>query len=83
MGQTFSVRKCLRLASMSAKSIEFLCKMFAAVPERTKDKLEPILGKKLMRYASGNFCDFERQKQKGSTAADYNAGDDNDAIPEY
>ena len=54
--------------------------MFAAVPERTKDELEPILGKKLMGYASGNFSDFERQKQKGSTATDYNAVDENDEV---
>ena len=28
------------------------------------DELEPILGKKFMGYASGNFSDFESQKQK-------------------
>ena len=62
------------------KSYELLCKMFSAVPERTKEELEPILGKKLMGYASGKFSDFERQKQKGSTAIDYNAVDENDEI---
>ena len=31
-----------------------------------------------MRYASVNFSDFERQKQKGSTVTDYNAVDEND-----
>ena len=31
-----------------------------------------------MGYASGNFSDFERQKQKGSTATDYKAVDEND-----
>ena len=46
--QTFSVLKCVRLARMSEKSYEFLCKMFAAVPERTKEELEPILVKKFM-----------------------------------
>ena len=51
--------------------------MFSAVPERTKEELEPILGKKFMGYASGNFSDFERQKQKGSTVTDYNAVDEN------
>ena len=33
-----------------------------------------------MGYASVNFSDFERQKQKGSTATDYNAVDENDEI---
>ena len=33
-----------------------------------------------MGYVSGNFSDFERQKQKGSKATDYNAVDENDEI---
>ena len=48
--------------------------------ERTKKELESILGKNFMGYASGNFSDFERQKQKGSTVADYNAVDENDEV---
>ena len=31
-----------------------------------------------MGYASGNFSDFERHKQRGSTATDYNAVDKKD-----
>ena len=54
--------------------------MFAAVPERTKEELEPIMGKKFLGYPSWNLSDFERQKQKGSTATDYNAVDKNDEI---
>ena len=54
--------------------------MFAAIPLRTKEELESLLGTKFMRYASGNISDFERQKQKGSTATDYNAVDENDEI---
>ena len=61
--QAFSVPKCVRLARMSEKSYELLCKFFSAVTERTKEELELILGTKFMGYASGNFCDFERQKQ--------------------
>ena len=76
--QAFSVPKCVRLARMSEKSYELLCKMFSAVPERTLEELELILGKKFMGYASGNFSDFERQKQKGSTVTDYSAVDEND-----
>ena len=52
--------------------------MFSAVPERTKEKLESILGKKFMGHASGNFSDFERQK--GSTVTDYNAVDETDEV---
>ena len=46
--QAFSVPKCVRLARMSEKSYDLLCKMFAAVPERTREELELILGKKFM-----------------------------------
>ena len=33
-----------------------------------------------MGYASGNFSDFEKQKQNGSTVTDYNAVDENDEV---
>ena len=33
-----------------------------------------------MGYASGNFKDYERQKQKESTVTDYNAVDENDGV---
>ena len=46
--QAFSVPKCVRLARMPEKSYELLCKKFSAVPERTKEELESILGKKFM-----------------------------------
>ena len=46
--QVFSVLKCVRLARMSEKSYKLLCKMFSAVPERTKEELKSILGKKFM-----------------------------------
>ena len=78
--QAFSVRKYVRLARMSEKSYELLCKMFSAVPERTEEELESILGSRFMGYASGNFSDFERQKQKGSTVTDYNAVDEDDEV---
>ena len=76
----FSVPKCVRLTRMSKKSYELLCKMFSAVPERLKEELESILGRKFMGYVSGNFGDFERQKQRGSTVTDYNTGDENDEV---
>ena len=78
--QAFSVPKCVRLARMSENSYELQCKMFSAVPERTKEDLESILGKKLMGYVSGNFSDFERQKQRGSTVTDYNTVDETDEV---
>ena len=38
--QAFSVPKCVKLARLSEKSYELLCKMFSAVPERNKKELE-------------------------------------------
>ena len=35
--QAFSVPKCVRLARMSEKTYELLCKMFSAVSEKTKE----------------------------------------------
>ena len=78
--QAFSVPNCARLTRMSKKSYELLCKMFPAVPQRTKEELESILGRKFMGYVSGNFSDFERQKQRGSTVTGYNAVDKNDEV---
>ena len=76
----FSVPKFVRLTRMSEKSYELLCKIFSAVPERTKEELESILERKFMGYVSGNFSDFERQKQRGSTVTDYNTVDENDEV---
>ena len=54
--------------------------MFSAVAEITKEELESTLGKKFMGYVSGNFSDFERQKQRGSIVTDYNTVDENDEV---
>ena len=79
--QTFSVpTKCVRLTRMSEKSYELLFKMFSAVPERTKEELESILGRKFIGCVSGNFSDFKRQKQRGSTVTDYNTVDEKDEV---
>ena len=78
--QAFSVPKCVRLARLSENSFELLCKIFSATPERTKEELESILGKKFMEYVSGNFSDFERQKQRESTVTDYKTVDENDEV---
>ena len=39
-----------------------------------------MLRKKFVGYASGNFNDSDRQKQKGSTATIYSAKDNSDKI---
>ena len=74
-----SAEKC-KIGENVGKLLQLLCKIFAAASGRIKDELEPTLGKKFMGYASGNFSDFERHKQRGSTATDYNAVDENDEL---
>ena len=76
MDQAFSVPKCVRLARMSEKFYELLCKIISTVSERTKEEIDLILEQNFMGYASGMFSDFERQKQKGSTVTDYNVVDE-------
>ena len=43
--QLFSLPKCIRLTRLSIKSHELLTKILRAVPERSKDELEEIVGK--------------------------------------
>ena len=62
--QAFSVPKCVRLARMSEKSYELLCKMFSAVLERTKEELESILGKKFMGCAVGTSVTLKDKSRK-------------------
>ena len=62
--QAFSVPKCVRLARMSEKSYELLCKIFSAVPERTKEELESILGKKFMGYVSGTSVTLKNRNRE-------------------
>ena len=52
------------LSAEMCKTCENVGKTFAAVPGRTKEALEPILGKKFMGFSSGKLSNFERHKQK-------------------
>ena len=45
--------KSVKLARMSEKSYELLCKLFAAVAERTKNELESIVGRKFVDMPVG------------------------------
>ena len=64
VGQAFSVPKCVRLARMSEKSYELLCKIFSAAPERTKEELESMLGRKFMRIPMGTSVTLRDRRRK-------------------
>ena len=59
MDQAFSVPKCVN------ENVRKILRVTVVQRFRgTKEELESILGRKFMGYASLNFSDFERQKQK-------------------
>ena len=66
--QAFSVPKCVRLARMSEKSYELLCKMFSAVPERTKEDIESILGKSSRDTPVGTTVTLKDKSKKDQSS---------------
>ena len=71
-GSSLLSAKMRKTSENVRKILQVTVQLISAVPQKTKEELESILGEKFMGYASGNFSDFERQKQKGSTVTDYN-----------
>ena len=63
--QVFSVPKCVRLARMSESSYKLLCKMFSAVPERTKEELKSILGKSSWDKPVGTSVTLKDRSRNG------------------
>ena len=50
---------------MSGKSHELLTKTLRAVPERSKDELEEIIGKIFVKYGDGKVTDFQSKEASG------------------
>ena len=71
--------KCIKFARISEKSYEWLYKLFAAVAERINENLEPILERSSWDLLVGTSV-VSRQKQRVSSATDYNAVDESDGI---
>ena len=64
LDQLFSMPKCVRLSRISEKSHEFLRKIVRAVPERSSDELEEILGEDFVKWSEGNISEFQKKKKK-------------------
>ena len=77
--QLFSVPKCVRLARMSEKSHELLTKILQAVPERSRDEMEEIVGEDFMKWGEGNISDFQRKKAKRMMSSDFPTIDEKDS----
>ena len=79
--QLFSVPKCVRLSRKSEKSHELLRKILEAVPERSWDELEEIVGEDFVKLGEGNqfgegswakeISDFQKKKARGMMSSDF------------
>ena len=76
--QLFSVPKCVRLSRMSERSHELLRKMLRAVPERSRDELEEIVGDTFVKWGEGNISEFQKKKAKGIMSSDFPMMDEKD-----
>ena len=71
-------RKCVQLSRMSEKSHELLKKILRAVPERSRDELEEIVGEDFMKWGEGNISEFQRKKARKIMSSDFPTIDEKD-----
>ena len=76
--QLFSVPTCVRLSRMSEKSHELLRKIHRAVPERSRDELEEIVGEDFLSWGEGNISEFQKKKARGMVSSDFRTLDEKD-----
>ena len=69
--QLFLVPKCVRLSRVSENSHEQLTKILRAVPERSSDEMEEIVGEDFVEWGEGNISEFQRKKAKGIMSSDF------------
>ena len=69
--QLFSAPKWVRLSKRSGKPHELLMKILRAVPERSRDELEKIVGENFVNLNDGNVSDFQKRKASGKMANDF------------
>ena len=76
--QLFLVPKCVRLSRMSEKFHDLLRKIVRAVPERSRDELEEIMGEELKKWGEGNISEFQKKKARGIKSSDFRTKDEKD-----
>ena len=59
---------------MSKKSHELLTKIIRAVPERSRDEIEEIVGEEFVKWSEGNISEFQRKKAKGMMSSEFPHG---------
>ena len=69
--QLFLVPNCVRLSRVSENSHEQLTKILRAVPERSSDEMEEIMGEDFVKWGEGNISKFQRKKAKGIMSSDF------------
>ena len=68
----------MQLSRMSEKSHELLKKILRAVPERSRDELEEIVGEDFMKWGEGNINEFQRKKARKIMSSDFPTIDEKD-----
>ena len=67
----FLVPKCVRLSRMSEKSHELLTKIIRAVPERSRDEIEELVGEDFVKWGEGNISEMQKKKARGMMSSDF------------
>ena len=80
IAQLFSALKCVRLSRMSEKSRELLAKILRAVSQRSRDKIEEIVGGDFVNWGEGNISEFQRKKAKGMMSSNFPTIDQKDEM---
>ena len=55
--------KCVRVTKTSEKAHELLTKILRAVPERSRDELEGIVGENFAKVDDGKISEFQKKKR--------------------
>ena len=63
---------------MSEISHELLKKIHRAVPERSRNELEKIVGEDFMKWGEGNISEFQRKKARRIMSSDFPTIDEKD-----
>ena len=56
---------------MSERSYDLLAKIFRAVPKRSEDELQDVVGEEFLRLNEGNVSEFQKQKASGASPTEF------------
>ena len=65
---------------MSERSYDLLTKIIRAVPNRSEDELQDVVGEEFMRLNEGNVSEFQKKKVSGALPAEFPTMDEKDDL---